>query len=213
MRTVSGTRNRLLLALVGVVLSAVGAFIILVSLGSTKQIPGLQALPSGDATVGTVFGFNSQIFLPILIAVTVIVAIVCLMWLVAQVPGKPSRVTFRLHDTQQPHAVNMESSVLEDAIRQQCESVSDVHRATVQVAGSARQPEVFLGLALEPGASVPRTLQEVYGTVVRDVATALETQPTRVSVELDVARTAKVSTKTATVGSAPAASGESGQLA
>lgn len=212
MRTVSGARNRFLLATTGFVITIFGAFLTLVSLGLTQRIPILEELPSANATVGDVFGVRSQFFMPVLIAAAVIVTLVSLVWLITQIPGKPSPATFWLQQSTQNHVVSMESSVLENAVRQHCETVPDLRRANVQVAGSARHPEIFMGLSLEPGASVTRTLAQVYGTVIRDVSAALETRPTQVCVELDVARSSTTSAKTTAVATTTS-TGQRGQLA
>lgn len=214
MRTVSGTRNRLLLALAGLLLLAAGAYVVLVSTGASQNVPGLSGLPVGEsASVADVMGVGASAFVPVVVAVGVVVAVVCLLWLLAQIPTKPGRETFWLQGSKEAHAVSMESTVLADAIRDECQAVPDVRRATVQVAGSARQPEVFLSMSLEPYASVPRTLERVYGRVLPDVSTALETPLSHVSVEFDVAGAGKASTTKASIPAGATGGAERGRLA
>ncbi|MUN64912.1 hypothetical protein GMA12_17495 [Kocuria sediminis] len=198
MRTVSGVRNRILLTVLGLVLVLVGAWLVLVSTGAVSRAPGLGDLaPADGAALGDLLGPLGQVLLPVGTALVVLTLIGALWWLIHQIPTKDRPVDYRLHQDDDHGAVTIAPSVIATAVRTQCEELPGVKRASVDLSGSAREPELFLDLLLTPGASVERVLDQVYGTVVADLTQALEVELAHVAVRLDVSRAAAWDTRTA----------------
>ena len=206
MRTVSGTRNRALLTVLGLVLTLAGVWLVLLATGTAARLQGVSALaPAEGAAVGDLLGPVDQLLLPVGIALTVLAGLVALWWLAHQVPTRDRPVDYRLQDDDDHGVVSIAPSVIAAAVQAQCEELPDVKRAAVELAGSARDPELLLDLTLAPGASVDRVLDQVYGAVVLDVAIALEVELAHVAVRLDVARAAPRDTQVAVQGTRPRA--------
>lgn len=206
MRTVSGARNRGLLTALGLVLTLAGVWLALLATGTASRLQGVDALvPAEGAAVGDLLGLVDQVLLPAGLALVVLVLLVSLWWLAHQVPTKGRPVDYRLQDDDDHGVVSIAPSVIATAVRAQCEELPDVTRATAELAGSARDPELLLDLTLAPDASVDRVLEQVYGTVVLDVAVALEVELAHVAVRLDVARAAPRDTRVAVQGTRPRA--------
>lgn len=198
MRTVSGARNRILLILLGLVLALAGAWLVLTSTGAVSRVPELGELaPADGAALGDLLGPLGQVLLPAGTALIALTLIGALWWLAHQIPTRDRPVDYRLHQDDDHGAVTIAPSVIATAVRTQCEELPEVKRASVELFGSARDPEVFLDLTLTPGASLERVLDQVYGTVVTDLTQALEVEPAHVAVRLDVSRAAARDTRTA----------------
>lgn len=198
MRTVSGARNRILLTVLGLVLVLAGAWLVLVSTDAVSRVPGLGELaPADEAALGDLLGPLGQMLLPVGTALVALTLIGALWWLTHQIPTRDQPVDYRLHQDDDHGAVTIAPSVIATALRTQCEELPEVKRASVELSGSARDPELFLDLTLTPAASVERVLDQVYGTVVADLTQALEVEPAHVAVRLDVSRAPARDTRTA----------------
>lgn len=199
MRTVSGTRNRTILLVLGLVLLVVGVALALLATGTATRISGAATwIPESSTTLGSVLGPANQYMLPIGIAVTVVVGLLALWWLLCQIPSKDHTGDYRLADDLEHGIVSVGPGVLARAVQDQLEDLPWITRAHAELAGTAGHPELLIRLALAPRTSVNRLLEQVYGTVVRDLETALETRLEHVCLELHVTREASGNAKTST---------------
>ena len=204
MRTVSGSRNRTILLILGIVLLLAGVLLGALASGLAAQIPGVSSwAPESSAALGSLLGPLSQYLLVLGIAGAVdrsLSPIIGLWWLLAQIPRKDRTSPYRLQDDADHGIMTVDPKVLAQAVEDQLQALPGVTRAHADLAGSAHHPELTAKLTLAARTSVDRVLGEVYGTVVTDLETALETRLEHVGLQLDVARESAGDSKTSTRG-------------
>ena len=201
MRTVSGSRNRTILLILGIVLLLAGVLLGALASGLAAQIPGVSSwAPESSAALGSLLGPLNQHLLVLGIAATVLAALFGLWWLLAQIPRKDRTSPYRLQDDADHGIMTVDPKVLAQAVEDQLQALPGVTRAHADLAGSAHHPELTAKLTLAARTSVDRVLGEVYGTVVTDLETALETRLEHVGLQLDVARESAGDSKTSTRG-------------
>lgn len=201
MRTISASRNRTLLLLLGLLLLVGGVLLGLLATGAAATVPWMNRwAPDASASLGSLSGPAGEYLLAIGIAVTVLAAIFALWWLAHQIPTKDRTTPYRLTDDGDHGTVTVEPSVLAHAVEDQLEALPGITRARAELAGSARHPELLATITLAPRAGVERILGEVYGTVIADLETSLETRLEHVGLEIDATRESAGSAKTSVRG-------------
>lgn len=201
MRTVSGLRNRTLLLLLGLLLLVGGILLGLVATAAAATVPWMnQWAPSPSTSLGSLLEPANQYLLAIGIAVTVIAGLFALWWLAHQIPAKDRTSPYRLADDDDHGTVTVAPGVLAQAVEDQLEALPGVSRAHAELAGSARHPELVATITLAPHTSVEWLLGQVYGTVIADLETSLETRLEHVGLALDATRDSASSSKTSVRG-------------
>ncbi|MDV5999558.1 hypothetical protein IUU84_08225 [Kocuria rhizophila] len=197
MRTVSASRNRTVLLLLGLLLLAGGIILGLIATGTAATIAGMNRwAPDSTASLGSLLGPAGQYLLIIGITATVIAAIFALWWLLHQIPTKAPTTAYRMSEDADHGTVTVEPAVLARAVEDQLEALPGVTGAHAELAGSARHPELLAALTLAPRIDVQWVLRQVYTTVITDLQTCLETGLEHVSLEIDTTRESAGSTKT-----------------
>ncbi|MFJ4680132.1 MULTISPECIES: alkaline shock response membrane anchor protein AmaP [unclassified Kitasatospora] len=157
------TVNRTLLALVGLVLLAGGALVLLGGLDAYRHLgitpPGWWPLTSPDqpvlSTASRTRWSDRDWWWPVAIAVPALVIVGCLWWLFSQLRrGGPAGV-----DLPSPtasggshFALRVRSRAVEEAIETETVALPDVERVTTKVTGAARRPQVHTAVRIAPGA-------------------------------------------------------------
>ncbi|MDA4829671.1 MULTISPECIES: hypothetical protein [Actinomycetes] len=197
MRTVSASRNRTVLLLLGLLLLIGGVLLGLVATGTAATIPGLDRwAPDSTATLGSLLGPAGQYLLIIGITTTVIAAIFALWWLLHQIPTKAPTTSYRLSEDADHGTVTLEPPVLARAVEDQLQALPGITGAHAELAGSARHPQLLATLTLAPRTDVQRVLGQVYTTVIADLEACLETGLDHVGLEIDATRESTGSAKT-----------------
>lgn len=197
MRTVSASRNRTVLLLLGLLLLIGGVLLGLVATGTAATIPGLDRwAPDSTATLGSLLGPAGQYLLIIGITTTVIAAIFALWWLLHQIPTKAPTTPYRLSEDADHGTVTLEPPVLARAVEDQLQALPGITGAHAELAGSARHPQLLATLTLAPRTDVQRVLGQVYTTVIADLEASLETGLDHVGLEIDATRESTGSAKT-----------------
>jgi hypothetical protein len=151
--------NRILLALVGLVLLAGGALLLVGGLNLNRRWhlglphdwtvtdPHHALLDAADRTRWR----GDSWWWPVLFAVLAVVAVLALWWLLAQLRrGATDRVT--VPDTADV-PVRLRGDTLAAAIEDEAEQIPGVSRARVRVLGRPRRPRARIALLLAPGAA------------------------------------------------------------
>ena len=197
MRTVSASRNRTVLLLLGLLLLIGGVLLGLVATGTAATIPGLDRwAPDSTATLGSLLGPAGQYLLIIGITTTVIAAIFALWWLLHQIPTKAPTTPYRRSEDADHGTVTLEPPVLARAVEDQLQALPGITGAHAELAGSARHPQLLATLTLAPRTDVQRVLGQVYTTVIADLEASLETGLDHVGLEIDATRESTGSAKT-----------------
>lgn len=196
MRTISASRNRTLLFLLGALLLLAGVALGLVATGTVSWAPAPQT------ALGSLLEPVGEYLLPLGIAATVLATLLGLWWLAHQIPTKDRTIPYRLADDPATGTVTVEPSVLAQAVQEQLEGLPGITRARAELAGTAAHPELLIRASLSPRTEVARVLEQIYGEAVPDLEAALETRLTHVAVELDATRESAGSAKTSVRGAA-----------
>ncbi|WP_033220329.1 hypothetical protein [Kitasatospora phosalacinea] len=155
--------NRTLLALVGLVLLAGGALVLLGGLDAYRHFgvtpPHRWPLTSPDqpvlSTASRTRWTDRDWWWPVAIGVPALVVAGCLWWLFSQLRrGGPAGVDLPspAASGQAHFALHVRSRAVEEAIESETVALPDVERATAKVTGAARRPEVRTAVRLAPGA-------------------------------------------------------------
>ncbi len=138
--------NRSLLALLGLVLTAAGAFVLAFGFGMLGAVlPGLDpTAPLIAPTAGV------QPWVPYLaVAAMVVLGLLCLRWLIAQALRRPKTGTWRLHDDRTRGITRIDADVAADALADDVETYPGVNEATADLTGTKLEPVLHLVVTTE----------------------------------------------------------------
>ena len=183
MRSLSGTRNRIVLVVAGVLALAAAAWLIAVSFAlitpGTAVVGGL-ALPGGSM-VDTVVQERRGWLLPSAAIAAVLAVLAGLALLLAQIPTAPAQSQLRFYDDGDAEAgtvlAALEPQVLERALVERVEGVPGVEEAELRIAGSAAALRVQGEVTVSEGAEVEWVVEQARGVLAADLETALGAAP------------------------------------
>lgn len=195
MRSRSGTRNRLVLLVLGVLVLAAAAW-----LGAAAFDLGPEGglvdsvVPDGSSTPGSLLE-GAGWALPVGIAASVVSVIAGLMLLISQIPTAPARAVLRLHGDDGSVLAMLEPQVLERALVERVEDVQGVDSASVRVTGSAATAGVVAEVTVAESAEIAWTVEQVRTRLFDDLHTSLGSEPRSVDVLVSL-RAARGSART-----------------
>lgn len=169
--------NRALLVLGGLVLLLAG--LATLGLGTGLLNPPARHEPVLNEVADGWFDDHSWVWWPIA-AGGVLVALLCLWWLLAQ--ARSNRVsTLRIGERTEQGRTTVAASALTDAVETEVESYRGVDRARAHLSGTATAPTLTLAVTLDGRVDVPRVQEEVVEEALAHAraALAVETLPTR----------------------------------
>lgn len=177
--------DRILIALLGVLLLAGGAAVLLVGTGVFGA--GRATRPVVDPiAVGWVSG-HRPLVLGIAVALGFLVFVLGLGWAVRSIRPEPKPDVVLDHSPTRELTVT--SSALSEAVRADAENVTDVDRARVRLVGDPDNPALRITLWLRQGANLRTVWNELDSQVLGRAREALgvDTLPAAVRIELDAA--------------------------
>lgn len=138
MRTISGPRNRTVLALSGLFAILAGVWMFSPQLALSGVLPQLDAvLPDGRTTAGDLIGQAPPAWLaPAGLAASALLAVLGLLLLMAQIPAAPRRLTLRITGEEDALLGSLEPQVLERALTESMGTVTGVQDCQVALTGS-----------------------------------------------------------------------------
>ncbi|HEX7349846.1 hypothetical protein [Brachybacterium sp.] len=177
MRTVSGSRNRLILVLSALVALAAAFWLAAAPFGLADRWPGAEAvLPHGDSTPATLLTAHGSWVLPVAVVLTVLAVVAGLWLLLAQIPSRPATAPLRFSDEESRAALGtLEPAVLQRALSEHVEEISGVLDASVQLSGSTTSPWVQASVTIAEDAETGWAAQSVRELLAEDVRTVLGT--------------------------------------
>lgn len=125
----------------------------------------------------------------VLAVVGVTLALLALAWLIAQIPRTNAAKPFRLHDDPTDGLTRCAPDVLTDAVEAQIKALPDVQNASAVIRGTVRQPELTVNVTASERANLPRLLDAIQTQVAADLGDALDTQLTRLGVQVEIGTT------------------------
>lgn len=175
--------NRVMLVVLGLLLAAVGIAVLLLSFGVFGG--DRAALPVVDDKTTEVIG-TSAWFWPAMAAVGVVVALLCLWWLIGQLR------TQRLSTLELDHTgggdTTLDARAITDAIRADAEDVSGVSRAHARMIRDRFHPELALTVWLHDTSDLDAVRRELDERVLAHAQRALGVDSLRTWLELAVDR-------------------------
>jgi hypothetical protein len=196
MRQTAARLNRAWLTVLGLLLLLSGLAVLVVGTGLLRPIatavgvsrnrPGPTDRLFGSAT-------SHALTLPwvaLLLALAgLVVALLAVLWLLAQIPRSNSAKPFRLHDSVTAGLTRCAPSVLTDAVEAQVKGLPDVQNAAAVLRGTASRPDLTVKVTVSDRADVPRLLHTIATRVAEDLGEALDTQLSRLSVQVEIGTT------------------------
>lgn len=178
MRSLSGTRNRIVLTVAGLLLLVAVSWLIAASFGlASAGSPLAGLMPPADSTVSTLVQDHRGWALPAATAASILAILAGLGLLAAQIPTAPAHTTLRLPGDDGTVLATVEPQVLERALVERVESVPGVKEASVRVSGSTTSLRVFAEVTVAQDAQVEWAVEEARRVLAADLATALGTAP------------------------------------
>ncbi|WP_054816447.1 hypothetical protein [Nocardia arizonensis] len=169
--------NRSLLGLTGVLLIAAGLALIAAHYGrlrwvdsDTTLVPGTAAPPTG-------------VFVAV-VAGAVVLALLCLRWLLAQLFRMPKPVTWRTRSERSAGVTVLDSSTAAAPVAADIETYEGVRSAGAWIGGIRTAPELYLVVTAEPDADVAELRRRILDHAVARLRRALEVEVIPVTLEL-----------------------------
>lgn len=195
MRYLASRTNRTWLFVLGLILLLAGALGALVATGALHAagaIIGLN-LSRPTRTQPIIGSATASVFAGTLARLGVgvgglLLTAAGLVWLARQFPRRRLAKPFRLQDDPHGGVTRINASVLTDAVERQVRSFSGVHQATVQLRGTARDPELTMRVTADERADLRQLIDHIQHRAVSDLQTALDTVVTRLAVQFEVGR-------------------------
>lgn len=119
-------------------------------------------------------------------AVSAVVALLGLAWLLAQVPRTNAAAVYRLQDDAATGLTTVAPAVLTDALSVDLQALDGVGGADAVLRGTASQPELTVRLKASDRADIPTLLRAVQAGPVANLATALGTGLAHLAVQVDI---------------------------
>ena len=180
MRSLSGTRNRVVLLLAGVLALAAAAWLGAVAFDLPSSVEAVRGvLVPGDRAVDTLVQTHRGWLLPTASVIAVLATLAGVALLIAQVPSQPGNSMLRFHDQDHTVLASVEPAVLERALAERVGDVPGVLQSSVHVSGSTADLCVQAEIAVSEGAEVEWSIEQARGLIAADVSTALGTAPRR----------------------------------
>lgn len=172
--------NRVLLALIGVVLMVGGAYLIAAYLGQWEWADRDAALVPGTAEP------SPWVFVAV-VAGAVIVALAALRWLAAQFVRLPSRMRWHIGTVGSFGETRLDSNVVAEAVVADLESYPDIRSAQAKLSGRGRAPQAHLVVTAEPDADLTALRERISDDCLPRLRQALQVDEVPTTLELRLA--------------------------
>ncbi|WP_422391921.1 hypothetical protein [Arthrobacter sp. N1] len=189
MRHTAARLNRVWLAIIGLILTLGAGAAATIGLGflDRRSLAGIQApdraqpilgLPDDPATATTLA--------TILVVGGAIMGVLCLLWLLAQIPRKHGASAIKLQDPDNKGLTVMKPSLLENAISGRVQELEDVTGATTIIRGSSRAPDIAMRITTTSHADIPTIVGDVEQRINHDLRLTLGREPASLTIAIDV---------------------------
>ncbi|WP_020669300.1 alkaline shock response membrane anchor protein AmaP [Amycolatopsis nigrescens] len=159
--------NRTLLALLGLVLLAGGAFAVATYYGLLRVLdPGSALIPAPPAAPTWAYYAAA--------AVAVVLGLLCLRWLLAQAARKPKTSTWRLERRPEQGSTRLDAAVATQPLAEEIEAYPGVHSVRATLAGAQQSPSLFLAVGAERGADLGELRRRIEGHALPRLRQALD---------------------------------------
>jgi hypothetical protein len=186
MRQTAGTLNRIWLAVLGILVLTVGTALLLQSNGTLRALLNTARFWESVVT-GDLHAFFAQPWVAAtLLIVGVIIAVLGLLWIIAQIPRKNTAGAYRLHDDGSQGFTLCDPSVLAAAVENQINTLPGVISSAVLLRGTARAPDLSLRVTVNDRADVQNLIHRIQTSTLPELSYALEAPLQRCRLQIDI---------------------------
>lgn len=185
MRQTAGVLNRIWLAILGIIALLAGAAFLLAAGGQLTVLTGVP-LAGPVITTDAQALFAAPLTAAVVLAAGLILAILGLVWIIAQIPRKNPAPPYRLHEDSATGFTTCDPAVVAGAVEQQIDDLPGVISSSAVLRGTSRAPELTAKVTIDNRADVQDIITGIQTTVLPDLSTALETRLSRVGLQLEV---------------------------
>lgn len=170
--------NRALLTVIGILLLAAGAFVLLTALGVLPWLPPQQRLLPGGTTLASWVPY-------LVVVVAILVGLACLPWLAAQTIRRPKTSTWRLADDPDTGLTTITNATAVDPFETEVENHQGVRSAHAWLTGHPDDPYLVVRVRTEHDTQLDTLRDHIHGHAVPRLrqALGLEQLPTTVHIE------------------------------
>lgn len=186
MRQTAGTLNRIWLTILGSLLLAAGAALLLQASGTLHTL--LNTAPAGASVVTVdLHAFLAPTGVAALILIIgLIIGVLGLLWIIAQIPRKNTAGAYRLHDDGSHGFTLCDPSVLATAVEKQINTLPGVVTSAALLRGTAKAPDLTLKVTVNDRADVRDVIRLIQTTTLPELSSALEAPLQRSRLQIDV---------------------------
>ncbi|NIH80388.1 alkaline shock response membrane anchor protein AmaP [Amycolatopsis viridis] len=159
--------NRTLLALIGLVLLAAGAFTLATSLGWLRVLDRAAPLVPGDQRPPTWV-------LYVVVAAAVVLGLLFLRWLAAQALRRPKSGTWRVEDDPAQGVTKLSSDAAVAPFESEVSAYPGVRSVTATLSGPQARPTLLVTATAEPGTDLSALRERIVDDGVARLAQALD---------------------------------------
>lgn len=159
--------NRLLLLLAGIVLLAVGAFVLLTAFGILPLLASDAPIMSSAPTLA---GWAPWV----IVVVAVIVGLLCLRWLLAQTLRRAKTGTWQYSNDPRHGDTHLDADTATVPLIEEIQNYPGVHRARARLAGNRTHPMLHLLVSTEDRADISELRQRIDEEALPRMRQALE---------------------------------------
>ena len=185
MRQTAGVLNRIWLAILGIVALLTGAALFLAAGGQLSALTGVP-LAGPVITTDAQALFASPLAAAVVLAAGLILAILGLLWIIAQIPRKNPAPPYRLHEDPATGFTTCDTAVVAAAVEQRIDGLPGVISSSAVLRGTSTAPELTAKVTVDARADVQDVIAGIQTTVLPELSTALETRLRRVGLQLEV---------------------------
>ena len=186
MRQTAGTLNRTWLTILGILVVAVGAALLLQANGTLHTLLN-TARPRTSVVTGDLHAFFAQPWVAaIMLIIGVIIGVLGLLWIIAQIPRKNTAGAYRLHDDGSQGFTLCDPSVLSAAVEKQINTLPGVITSAALLRGTARAPDLTLKVTVNDRADVQDVIHRIQTSTLPELANALEVPLQSSRLQIDI---------------------------
>ena len=186
MRQTAGTLNRIWLAVLGILVLAVGTALLLQSNGTLHALLNTDRF-WGSVVTGDLHAFFAQPWVAAtLLIVGVIIAVLGLLWITAQIQRTNTAGAYRLHDDGSQGFTLCDPSVLAAAVENRINTLPGVISSAVLLRGTARAPDLSLRVTVNDRADVQDLIHRIQTSTLPELSYALEAPLRRSQLQIDI---------------------------
>lgn len=186
MRQNAGTLNRTWLTILGILVLAGGAALLLQSSGTLQSLA--KTAPSGD---NIVTGDLHEVFAPswmvgLILVIGLLLGVLGLLWMIAQIPRKNTAGTYRLHGDASQGFTFCDPSVLATAVETQTNTLPGVVSSSALLRGTAKAPDLTLKVIVNDRTDIQDFIRSIQTSTLPDLSRALEAPLQRCRLQIEV---------------------------